>query len=92
MTRYEKLRADHKRLPYGRWRCADGREVLFNRGYTPLWPPLPTHQPSLPTRMSECHSSSRISSTPTGTRHAATHTLGAAASPCWWNGAWRPPL
>lgn len=25
------------RLPYGRWRCADGREVLFNRAYEPLW-------------------------------------------------------
>ena len=22
---------------YGRWRCRDGREVLFNRGYRPLW-------------------------------------------------------
>lgn len=24
-------------LPYGRWTTADGREVLFNRGYEPLW-------------------------------------------------------
>ena len=22
---------------YGRWRCSDGREVLFNRSYRPLW-------------------------------------------------------
>jgi len=22
---------------YGRWRCYDGREVLFNRSYQPLW-------------------------------------------------------
>lgn len=26
-----------KTLPYGLWRCADGREVLFNRAYKPLW-------------------------------------------------------
>jgi hypothetical protein len=24
-------------LPYGLWKCADGREVLFNRNYRPLW-------------------------------------------------------
>lgn len=34
MTRYEELRW---RLPYGVWRCADGREVLFNRRYNPIW-------------------------------------------------------
>jgi hypothetical protein len=22
--------------PYGKWTCADGREVLFNRGYKPI--------------------------------------------------------
>ena len=27
----------HARLPYGLWTCADGREVLFNRGYRPIW-------------------------------------------------------
>jgi hypothetical protein len=25
------------RLPYGIWKCADGREVLFNRNYKPMW-------------------------------------------------------
>jgi hypothetical protein len=25
------------RLPYGIWFCADGREVLFNRHYKPIW-------------------------------------------------------
>lgn len=25
------------RLPYGLWTCADGREVLFDRRYRPLW-------------------------------------------------------
>ena len=25
------------RYPYGRWTCADGRQVLFNRGYNPIW-------------------------------------------------------
>jgi len=24
-------------LPYGCWTCADGREVLFNRHYQPIW-------------------------------------------------------
>jgi hypothetical protein len=24
-------------LPYGLWTCEDGREVLFNRFYEPLW-------------------------------------------------------
>lgn len=24
------------KLPYGKWRCADGREVLFSRFYEPL--------------------------------------------------------
>jgi hypothetical protein len=24
-------------MPYGIWYCADGREVLFTRGYSPLW-------------------------------------------------------
>lgn len=24
-------------LPYGIWICADGREVLFNRYYQPIW-------------------------------------------------------
>jgi hypothetical protein len=24
-------------VPYGRWTCADGREVLFNRDYTPIY-------------------------------------------------------
>jgi hypothetical protein len=24
-------------LPYGKWTCSDGREVLFNRFYEPIW-------------------------------------------------------
>ena len=24
-------------LPYGLWVCADGREVIFNRFYDPIW-------------------------------------------------------
>jgi hypothetical protein len=24
-------------LPFGMWRCADGREVLFNRSYRAIW-------------------------------------------------------
>jgi hypothetical protein len=25
------------RLPYGKWTCSAGREVLFNRNYHPIW-------------------------------------------------------
>jgi hypothetical protein len=28
-------------LPYGIWRCVDGREVLFNRFYRPIWQRYP---------------------------------------------------
>jgi hypothetical protein len=28
---------DSDTLPYGMYICADGREVLFDRGYRPLW-------------------------------------------------------
>lgn len=28
------------RLPYGKWFCADGSEVLFNRDYCPIWKKL----------------------------------------------------
>jgi len=28
-------------LPYGMWTCADGRQVLFNRGYRAIWERLP---------------------------------------------------
>jgi hypothetical protein len=33
----------HRRndYPYGKWTCADGREVLFNRFYEPIWHRLP---------------------------------------------------
>jgi hypothetical protein len=28
-------------LPYGMWRCAGDREVLFNRFYRPIWQRFP---------------------------------------------------
>ena len=28
-------------LPYGKWTCADGTEVLFNRDYRPIWEKRP---------------------------------------------------
>jgi hypothetical protein len=28
-------------LPYGKWTCADGREVLFNRFYEPIYQRYP---------------------------------------------------
>jgi hypothetical protein len=28
-------------LPYGQWVCADGRVVIFNRRYSPIWERLP---------------------------------------------------
>jgi hypothetical protein len=34
----ETLGASRRRwLPYGMWTCADGREVLYNRDYHPIW-------------------------------------------------------
>jgi hypothetical protein len=30
-------------LPYGMWTCADGRQVLFNRRYKPIWQRYPGH-------------------------------------------------
>src|SRR3954451_6861436 len=33
-------------LPYGAWTCADGREVLFNRFYEPIWQRRPDEAPS----------------------------------------------
>jgi hypothetical protein len=30
-------RVMRRRLPYGSWTRADGREVLFNRHYQPIW-------------------------------------------------------
>ena len=32
---------DRERLPYGIWTRADGRKVLFNRRYTPMWERMP---------------------------------------------------
>jgi hypothetical protein len=34
-TRGQMRRMDH--LPYGKWICEDGREVLFNRFYEPIY-------------------------------------------------------
>jgi hypothetical protein len=34
MTAFERWRT---RCPYGRWTCADGRTVLFNRDYAPIF-------------------------------------------------------
>jgi hypothetical protein len=44
-TDFSKAPAD-RRL-YGKWTCADGREVLFNRGYKPIWQRCPG-QPAEP--------------------------------------------
>lgn len=40
---YQPLRFLRHRLPYGKWTCADGREVLFNRDYKPIWQRRPGH-------------------------------------------------
>lgn len=38
----------HRRnnLPYGLWICPDGREILFNRFYEPLWQRYPGQNPT----------------------------------------------
>lgn len=35
------LRGIRSGLPYGMWTCRDGREVLFSRGYRPMWQRMP---------------------------------------------------
>jgi hypothetical protein len=42
----------HDRLPYGKWVCADGREVLFNRSYWPILERRPG-EPAKPARSGE---------------------------------------
>ncbi len=39
MRRSTSVYSDYRKLllPYGKWTCADGREVLFNRSYMPIW-------------------------------------------------------
>ena len=32
-----KKMVDRLSLPYGIWTCQDGREILFNREYQPIW-------------------------------------------------------
>lgn len=36
----------YRDLPYGIWTCADGRQVLFNRRYQPMWQRMPGEQAS----------------------------------------------
>jgi hypothetical protein len=36
--KYERLR---ETMPYGMWTCEDGRQVLFNRDYHPIWQRYP---------------------------------------------------
>jgi hypothetical protein len=36
-----------KQLPYGIWRCADGREVLFAREYAPICERYPGQPPKM---------------------------------------------
>jgi hypothetical protein len=44
----------HTELPYGLWTHDDGREVLFNRGYRPMWTRRPG-QPAQPAKSDELH-------------------------------------
>ena len=39
--------ANIRQLPYGRWLCADGREVLFDRDYKPICQRYPETTPTL---------------------------------------------
>lgn len=34
-----------KWLPYGKWTCSNGREILFNRDYQPIWECSPNETP-----------------------------------------------
>ena len=37
------------RDPYGKWTCKDGREVLFDRGYSPIY----SRRPGQPTELAD---------------------------------------
>jgi hypothetical protein len=43
-------------LPYGKWVCADGREVLFNRDFQPIWERLAGGISRTAARDSRCES------------------------------------
>jgi hypothetical protein len=43
-NRNQMRRCDH--LPYGKWICTDGREVLFHRFYEPIWQRYPGAAPT----------------------------------------------
>lgn len=40
-ARYADIEKMVSQLPYGMWVCADGRVVIFNRNYSPIWERLP---------------------------------------------------
>jgi hypothetical protein len=61
MSNYERRKA----LPYGKWTCADGREILFGRSYTPLHQRLASGEVSEADRNEGVSSSSKSGSTPT---------------------------
>jgi crotonobetainyl-CoA:carnitine CoA-transferase CaiB-like acyl-CoA transferase len=42
--------AVHIVLPYGMWTCRDGRRVLYNRHYAPIWERWPGEPPQLADR------------------------------------------
>jgi hypothetical protein len=37
LPRLNKTELRWRTIPYGKWTCVDGREVLFNRRYVPIW-------------------------------------------------------
>jgi hypothetical protein len=41
-------------LPYGKWTCSDGREVLFNRHYEPMLGPCPESRRARPILKNGC--------------------------------------
>jgi hypothetical protein len=43
---YDRKRFIRWALPYGKWTCADGREVLFNRRYVPIYQRYPGQLPT----------------------------------------------
>jgi hypothetical protein len=51
-ARPNKRRLFRRWLPYGKWTCADGRQVLFNRAYRPIWERSPG-QPAKPADVEE---------------------------------------
>jgi hypothetical protein len=66
-------------LPYGLWRCADGREVLFNRDYRAIWQRYPSQEATIADRDEDVPGSERHHFYEDGKRTVPWRNAGLAA-------------